>query len=310
MEPARDVDGTHIVVGVDGSGAARDALRWALHLGEALDAEVVALHSMGLLESVHDSGITVDDRRADLLDVVENEWCAPAARAPCRHRVEVRDGPASEVLLAAADDEPADLLVVGSRGVGPNPAMALGSTSLRVLQTARVPVLVVPEPWGTSEPEERIALHHIVVGLDRSEPSLAALDLAADLAEVLGGSLSVVEVVEYVPPFPLGPETATTSAGEERALDRTATLAEDAVQAIRKQGVSVQVVVRSGTPASTLVEVADDVDADLIVLGSRGRGGPAELMLGSVARTVADRARRPTLVVPAGARGALVRTAP
>ena len=57
---------------------------------------------------------------------------------------------------------------------------------------------------------------------------------------------------------------------------------------------------RSGDPTATLLEVADDVDADLVVVGTRGRAGPDEL-LGSVARTVADRARRPTLVVPATA---------
>jgi nucleotide-binding universal stress UspA family protein len=61
------------------------------------------------------------------------------------------------------------------------------------------------------------------------------------------------------------------------------------------------VIVRSGDPAPTLLEVADAVDADLVAVGTRGRGGPAEPLLGSVARTVADRARRPTLAVPAAA---------
>jgi nucleotide-binding universal stress UspA family protein len=148
------------------------------------------------------------------------------------------------------------------------------------------------------------------VGVDRSDPSLAALELAADLAGMLGGSLSVVEVFEYVPPFPLGPATAVTSEGEERALERTAALLEAEVRGIRGRGVGVQVIVRSGDPAPTLLEVADDVDADLVAVGTRGRGGPAELLLGSVARTVAHRARRPTLAVPAAAgRVALVRRA-
>jgi nucleotide-binding universal stress UspA family protein len=78
-------------------------------------------------------------------------------------------------------------------------------------------------------------------------------------------------------------------------------LLETEVRKVRARGVGVQVVVRSGDPAATLLEVADDVDADLVVVGTRGRGGPDELLLGSVARTVADRARRPTLVVPATA---------
>jgi nucleotide-binding universal stress UspA family protein len=79
------------------------------------------------------------------------------------------------------------------------------------------------------------------------------------------------------------------------------TLLETEVSGIRERGVGVQVIVRSGEPAPTLLEVADDLDADLVVVGTRGRGGPGELLLGSVARTVADRARRPTLVVPAAA---------
>jgi hypothetical protein len=58
------------------------------------------------------------------------------------------------------------------------------------------------------------------VGVDRSDPSLTALHLAADVVQLLGGSLSVLEVIEYVPPFPLGPSTAVTSAGEEQAPAR------------------------------------------------------------------------------------------
>jgi len=106
-----------------------------------------------------------------------------------------------------------------------------------------------------------------------------------------------------VPPFPLGTSTAVTGKGEEQALERAIGLLEsEVVRDIRMRGVGVQVVVRSGDPAPTLLAIADDVGADLVAVGTRGRGGPADLLLGSVARTVADRARRPTLVVPATAR--------
>jgi nucleotide-binding universal stress UspA family protein len=295
MERAR------IVVGVDGSTTSREALRWAACLGEVLGAEVVAIHAIGLLEGVHDCDTSADSWRAGLRDLVERTWCAPLVRAPGAHRIEIHDGHPVDVLLAAADREDATLLVVGSRGVGANPALALGSTSLRVLQAAQVPVLVVPDRPAGRAPADGVHLHHILVGLDRSEASLAALELAADLAGTLGGSLSALEIFEYVPPFPLGPSTAVTSEGEEHAIERTMTLLEAEVRGIRERGVGVQVIVRSGDPAPTLLEVADDLDADLVVVGTRGRGGPGELLLGSVARTVADRARRPTLVVPAAA---------
>jgi nucleotide-binding universal stress UspA family protein len=296
------MEGSRIVVGVDGSATSREALRWAVRLGEALGAEVVAVHALGLLDRWHDPDASARSWRRTLCDLIEQAWCGPLVRSRGAHRVEVCDGDPVDVLLAAADDEHADLLVVGSRGVGDRPELALGSTSLRLLRAARVPVLVVPGRPETAA-HDRLRLHHLLVGLDRSEASLVALELAADVAAVLGGSLSVLEVVEYVPPFPLGESTAARSGCEGPAL----ALLEAEVRGVRSRGVGVQVIVRSGDPAPTLLEVADDVDADLVVVGTRGRGGPDELLLGSVARTVADRARRPTLVVPARARSAHLR---
>lgn len=291
-----------IVVGVDGSAAARQAVHWAAGLGPVLGAEVVAVHAVGLLEDLHDATEEPAAWRAHVLDRVTYTWCAGLAEAACPHRVVLRDGPPVDVLLAVARDEHADLLVVGSRGVGAaEPAQALGSTSLHVLQTARCPVLVVPEP-PPGEPEPAPAgLRRVLVGVDRSAPSLAALDLAADLAESAGGSLCVLEVFEYVPPFPLGPATAVASLGEEPALETTRALLEVEVREIRDRGVATQVVVRSGEPAPTLLEVAADVDADLLVVATRGRGDPAQPLLGRVARTVVNQAGRPTLVIPVAA---------
>lgn len=296
------MEGMRIVVGVDGSEAAHEALRWAVGLGEMLGAEVIAVHAVGLLEDIHDPGDATASWRPGVAALVERTWCAGLARARCPHRVLVRDGPPVDVLLGTANDERASLLLVGGRGVGAtNSALALASTSLRVLHAARVPVLVVPEARGGATAASGLALRHIVVGVDRSEPSLAALGAAADVAEVTGAALSAVEVFEYVPPSTLGPATAVTSRGGETALETTRALLEAEVRYIRDRGVATQVVVRSGEPAPTLLEIAADVDADLIVVGTRRRGDPAQPLLGSVARTVVNQARRPTLVIPAAA---------
>ena len=293
---------SRIVVGVDGSPTSREAMRWAVCLGRALGDEVVAVHSVGLLEAAHDPAAPPESWRAGVRDVVEHTWCAPLEDAGVPHRIEVVDGHPVDVLLRVADREDAALVVLGARGVGSHEERALGSTSLRVLQAARAPTLVVPTPREAHPAADgEVRLRHILVGTDRSAPSLAALGVAADIAATLGGSLSVLEAFAYEPPFPLGPTAAVTSRGEEQALDRTAALVEEQVRDIRDRGVAVQVVVRSGAPAPTLLQLADDVDADLIVVGSRGRGDPAEPLLGSVARTVAAHARRATLVVPAAA---------
>jgi nucleotide-binding universal stress UspA family protein len=292
------MEGTRIVVGVDGSTASQEALRWATGLGEALGAEVVAIHALGLLDRWHDPDASARSWRRTLCALVERTWCAPLARSRGHHRVEVRDGDPVEVLLAAVEDEHADLLVVGSRGVGGRPELALGSTSLHVLRAARVPVLVVPDRRPAAAAADRLRLRHLLVGVDHSQASRTALDLAADVAASLGGSLSVLEVVEYVPAFPLDEPTAAGGGLQRRAAEAAMALLEAEVRHVRARGVGVQVVVRSGDPAATVLEVADDVDADLVVVGTRCNPRPDELLLGSVARTVADRARRPTLVVP------------
>lgn len=291
-----------IVVGVDGSPGSRQAMRWAGRLARLLDAEVVVVHAIGLLEERHAPGASVAQRRAELRTLVEDEWCAPLATADCPHRIEVRDGSPVDVLLRVAEASGAALVVTGCRGVGGNTALALGSTSLKLLQAARLPVLVVPESGDGAPPAEAGPLGTILVGVDRSAPALIALGLATDLAEVAGGSLAVIEVLESVPTFPLGPSTTEASAGEEGAPDRARAFLDDQAVAIRERGVEVRTIVRAGEPAATLLAAADELDTTLVVVGTRGRGGPDELLLGSVARTVADRARRPTLVVPARGR--------
>jgi nucleotide-binding universal stress UspA family protein len=302
------MDGTRIVVGVDGSEAAHEALRWAVGLSELVGAEVIGVHAVGLLEKLHDPEIDAESWRGGVTALVERTWCAGLAQARCPHRVVVRDGTPVDVLLGTAHDEDASLLVLGSRGVGAtNPALALGSTSLRLLQAAPLPVLVVPgggdRPRGGGGAADAggFALRRVLVGVDRSEPSLAALELAADVAVLTGAEMNVVEVFEYLPPLPIGPAAAVTARGEEAALDETRAILESGVRGVRDRGVATQVVVRSGEPAATLLQIAADVDPDLIVVGTRGRGDPAQPLLGSVARTVVHEARRPVLVVPAAA---------
>lgn len=285
--------GTRIVVGVDGSATSQEALRWAIALGDSLGVAIVAVHALGTLDRWRDSDASARAWRRSVSNLIELTWCAPLAQATSPHRVEVREGHPVDVLSTATAVENAGLLVVGSRGTRSDAARALGSTSLQVLQWTQVPVLVVPGGSRRSDLPDSLALRRLLVGVDGSQPSLAALALAAEVAERLGGALNVLHV--FTPAGGLARDRSG------RALGRTMTLVEAELRAIRDRGIEARTVVRSGDPVSTLVEVADDVDADLVVVGSRGHGGQGELLLGSVARTVADRVRRPTLVVPAAA---------
>ncbi len=137
-----------IVVGTDGSANAALALRWAIDLALATDAEVVAVHSMGLL--LHPGpGETVPSygHRDEVRTRFEEHWCAPLRDTGVRHRMIFLEGNPVSGMLRAAGDLHADLIVVGSRGHGGFPELRLGSTSHQLLEYSEHPVTVVPRDW-------------------------------------------------------------------------------------------------------------------------------------------------------------------
>ena len=276
MRLTEGMDLRRIVVGVDGSGAARRALAAALVIAERAGAEVVAVHALGLLDELHDPSVPDEQWRAEARDRVETTWCAPLLAAGGGHRVELRDGPGPDVVLAVAEEEGAVLVVVGSRGVGAEPIRALGSTSLRLLEAARVPVLVVPDDGGGAPPAPADERHRrILAAVDPGDPSLGALDTAAAVATELGADL------------------VTVAAVPDAGADVDGLQAELAARGLAPAEVA------TGEPATVVLEAAERHDADLVAVGTRNRSGGGDLLLGSVARTVAGRGRRPTLVVPA-----------
>jgi nucleotide-binding universal stress UspA family protein len=287
-------DRHQIVVGVDGSHAARNALRWADRLARVLGDTVTAVHGAGLIEHLGDTIVPAHPQRAEVREIVEREWCGPLAHAGLPHRVEVVERPAVDALLAAVEERPTDLAVVGTRGLGLAASQALGSTALQLLRRAPVPVLVVPDPTDGRSVEAR----RLVVGFDGSEASLAALHWSAELAARSGASCEVVAVAEETPVFPLGPATTASSAGEEEAPSRLRALAEEACAPLGAADVPHRVTVRRGQAAATLVAIARDHHADLIVVGSSGAGSRGDPLLGSVSRRVAHDADRPVAVIP------------
>jgi nucleotide-binding universal stress UspA family protein len=142
-----------IVVGVDGSMNSLAAVEWAAGMATISGAEVVAVHALGLLEHLEGpEEATGQTQRQQIQDRFETTWCAPLNRdnIPCRRQL--RDGSPVEVLLRAAEEEDADLIVVGSRGLGGYPELLLGSTSTQVAQNSQRPVTIVPgEPPGGVE---------------------------------------------------------------------------------------------------------------------------------------------------------------
>jgi len=211
-----------------------------------------------------------DAAGANLLEALAQEL------GPGREIVtELKFGEPSNVLAVAAEQYEAELLVVGSHGLGSVSALILGSVSLRLAVHAPCPTVIVSESGGT------ITDGPILCAVDDSEESRVAVNSAASLAERLDVRLLLAHAA---------PDDARATHGEEL-------LARLVVQS--GLGTSVERVVVAGEPAEAIVELAAGRGVELIVIGSRGRGALASAALGSVSSAVATRASCPVAIVRA-----------
>jgi nucleotide-binding universal stress UspA family protein len=131
----------------------------------------------------------------------------------------------------------------------------------------------------------------IVVGVDGSEHSIAALQWAAEEARLRGASLHLVTAWEF--PYVANPAVLLTLESEPFADEARHTL-DRALDAIDADGIDVSTAVIEGSAAQHLVERSRT--ADLVVVGSRGRGGFTGLLLGSVSQHLVSYAKCPVLV--------------
>jgi len=140
-------------------------------------------------------------------------------------------------------------------------------------------------------------MEHLVVGMDGSDGARAALEWASRVAGATGAEVIAVEAVS-VPVYPaLGVEAAMPVL-QESTRAQIATAVEKWCAPLEEAAVPYRVVVREGNPAIVLEIVAREEHADAIVVGRRGAGGFARLVLGSVSSQLAHHSEVPVVVVP------------
>ena len=135
----------------------------------------------------------------------------------------------------------------------------------------------------------------LLVAHDFSETAALALRQATALAKANAARLVLAHVVELVPlgPYPAIKGGANDLAIKDIAEQRTNEIAD----AARAEGCEIEVRVQVGEPGPTLVEMAEAVEADLLVIGTRGLSGVKHVLLGSTAESVVRRAPMPVLTV-------------
>lgn len=270
-----------ILVGVDGTSACHAAIRWAVARAASTASHVTLVHVVddewGMIGEQ-----SISELHPSAYELVENE--AIFARSvdstvTVTTRVLLGD-PMVELGVASRE---VDLVVIGTHKTGFLHGRAFGSRSLQLAATAWCPVAVIPEGSTTER-------HGIVVGIDDSDASRAAIRFAATEAH------RVYEELVLLRAWTSAPHGADAEA-EQRARDAIETLGSESVALARS--VSGRLLVRSRTLRRPAAEALVDagMSAELLVIGSSRRHGAQMSALGPVSHDVLLNIAGPTLIV-------------
>jgi nucleotide-binding universal stress UspA family protein len=280
-----------IVVGVDASPESRLALALAWKIAEAAHADLVPVHAvpdLWLASGLGDTPVVLPEVQDALTQASRKQIEAMIDEVVPRsgaRRLEVRTGPAAFAIADVARQLRAELVVLGGRQHG---ALARGlgrSTAHYLVRTLDVPVLVVGHSLGP--------LTRVLVAVDLSTAAIPAIRAAERFAKLLGARLRIVHVVEPLRLMYLPIDVLDQVGFEQHSRDAFERLTAPLATLVREDQV-----VRTGLPVETIVEEATAWQADLLVVGSHGKGWVDRLLVGSTTERLLNVLPASMMVIP------------
>lgn len=283
-----------ILVGADFTASSDEALRQANDIANDLGTSLTVCHIVPELDTVNVLFPQLTARNAEhrqvlsdkAIGAIERQVATTLGDSAANVTPVVDSGTAHSGLLAQAEATGVGLIVMGP-----------GRTADRVVRHATVPTLIARHsPRG-----------FVIGATDFSDPSLPALELAAVEARRRRSQLRLLHVVD-VGTFAVASAAGAAGAGlpfvhgvpgiSIRAIDDLQAAAQGRLQdALIRFGVDGEAIAKAGPAAQTIVDVANCVNAELVVVGTHGRTGLARLTLGSTAEAVIRSAPCSVLVV-------------
>ena len=274
----------NILFATDFSSCSEAALQCAAAVAKRFQSRLIVVHviSETLFADVP-AEILTEARTRTIADVRKKlEELGSRLQA----EIVLEEGPVADVLLALAESRSIDLFVVGTQGHGRLQRLLLGSVAEKLSRQSRCPVLVVPE---TSLSNRESDVSTILCPTNFSDRSVAALKQTWQLAKVFSAQIILLHVLELA-----------LSRGD-RIIQRT--IAEEPLSRLSsslsagERSPAAELAVEFGTPADTIVRVATERDADLIVLSIQ-RGKPVVAHLPpEITYSVAAQAPCPVLTI-------------
>jgi nucleotide-binding universal stress UspA family protein len=199
----------------------------------------------------------------------------------------LRIGSPAEVIVSMAEEQKADLIVMGARGLGPVKERLLGSVSHRILTQAPCATLIVNGPVK--------AMKQILLPLQGPFDAEAAIRFLQLKPFHEAVELTLMTVLPWTePPWPSGAAEAAAAAATEM-LEKQTEYIEGVAERLCAIGYKAHGVALLGTPSTIILQEATTLRSDLILMGTRGRQGITRFMLGSVSHAVLHKTPCPVL---------------
>jgi nucleotide-binding universal stress UspA family protein len=291
----------HILCPVDFSDASKHALQHAIALAGWFESHVTGLHVMRP-EFVFEPPILFAERgglKALPVDRDQriarlNDWMRPATEARVPWNARVEEGAPAECILDCVRALPADLVVMGTHGRSGFEHLVLGSVTEKVLRHAVCPVMTVPPRAATAA---KLPFRRLLCPVDFSEASIEALHVALSLAEEADAELVVLNVIDWPDDETFLVEAFESSDMrrqlETQTVQRLDALIPDDARVWSRPSAKVSI----GSPHRQIIAAANDMAADLIVIGVHGRKALDVTLFGSTTNQVVRRASCPVLTI-------------
>jgi len=281
----------NILVPLDGSALSEGALPFAVSLAQATDARLRLVHALPAMPPVLDC-----EPRIDVAVSIEGTAAYLRERG-LKATARTVHGDETNAILDASVDMPADVIVMSTHGRGGIGRRLYGSVADQVLVRATVPVLLVPSGCDHPWPDDRRL--KILVPLDGSDLSEAALGPARVMSHAVGADLLLLRVVEQEAGAIWGVDRVGVAIQRvtPEELGTARQYLDDIAAPPGPVDPAVDVLVDAGDPFTVISTIARQEGVDLIAMATHGRTGLARLTMGSVATSTLQRAHVPVLLV-------------
>ncbi|RQD70983.1 MAG: universal stress protein [Tindallia sp. MSAO_Bac2] len=277
-----------VVIAMDFSPASNKLLNCVQELIDNGLEEVVLVHVIDLRIGEERSIVSIQRETEERLQEIANDLKEKGIVA----KISVLGGFAASEIAHIAEKEQASMILIGSIGKSILREIFLGSTTFDLIRMTTTPVLIEKYRKDEDDKIQNVCISKfkkIVVPVDFSKCSQLVLDEIKQMQYGIN-EMILMAVAEH----------GETREEVERILEDYRTKLEEIAKEFREQGIEVQVKVDVGLPSKIITTTAEQENATLIVMATRGAGLLKSLLLGSTSDAVSRHSKRPVLLIPCG----------